>query len=244
MTRILLLLMLGVVALAPTLATAADRPNIVLIFTDDQGYQDLGCFGSPTIKTPHLDRMATEGVRLTSFYAQPVCGVSRAALMTGSYPVRVAEPGNVKRLHTVPHSHEVTMAEVLKQAGYATGIIGKWHLALDRNDQMTSVGPATMPNAQGFDYFYGTPRFNGYTVLVNDTKMRSPIMRKPGSGCEGSRRLERYHCRLHGRSNPLDQVESRAALLSLPCSQHASYPAGCLGEVQGQVGRRVLWRHD
>ena len=114
----------------PICASAA-QPSIVLIFTDDQGYNDLGCFGSTKIKTPNLDRMAAEGLRLTSFYAQPVCGVSRAALMTGSYPIRVAEPGNVKQLHTVPHPQEVTMAEVLKSAGYATGIIGKWHLGND-----------------------------------------------------------------------------------------------------------------
>ena len=73
--------------------------------------------------------------------------------MTGSYPIRVAEPSNAKRLYTVPHPNEVTMAEVLKDAGYATGMIGKWHLALDRIDLPTGVGPATMPNAQGFDYF-------------------------------------------------------------------------------------------
>jgi arylsulfatase A-like enzyme len=93
--------------------------------------------------------MATEGVRLTSFYAQPVCGVSRAALMTGSYPIRVAEPGNVKRLHTVPHPREVTMAEVLEQAGYATGMMGKWHLAIGRKDQPTGVGPATTIASDG-----------------------------------------------------------------------------------------------
>lgn len=95
-------------------------PNIILIFTDDQDYQELGCFGSKTIRTPNLDRMAAEGVRLTSFYAQPVCGVSRSALMMGCYPIRIAEPGNVKRLRTVPHPKETTMAEVLKRAGYAT----------------------------------------------------------------------------------------------------------------------------
>ena len=156
---------------------AEDRPNIILIFTDDQGYQDLGCFGSETIKTPHLDQMANEGVRLTSFYAQPVCGVSRAALMTGSYPIRIAEPGNIKRLHSVPHPREVTMAEVLGQAGYATGLIGKWHLGLDRKEMPNGFDPETMPNAQGFDYFYGTPKFNGFTVAVDDTKMRSSILR-------------------------------------------------------------------
>ncbi len=146
----------------------AEKPNIVLIFTDDQGYQDLGCFGSTTIKTPHLDQMAAEGLRLTSFYAQPVCGVSRAALMTGSYPIRVGEPGNVKRLHTEPHSQETTIAEVLKAGGYATAIIGKWHLGF---------GEGMTPNDQGFDFFYGTPKFNGFTVFVEDTKFRSQIYR-------------------------------------------------------------------
>jgi len=96
--------------------------------------------------------------------------------MTGSYPIRVAEPGNIKRLHTVPHPEEVTMAEVLKSAGYATGIIGKWHLG-DSGKALGEVDPKTMPNAQGFDYFYGTPKFNGYTVYVDDVEMRVPIMR-------------------------------------------------------------------
>ena len=160
---------------AGTSDDSASRPNIILIFTDDQGYQDVGCFGSTTIKTPNLDQMAAEGMRLTSFYAQPVCGVSRAALMTGSYPIRVGEPGNEKRLHTVPHPAETTVAEVLKNSGYATGIIGKWHLTLKKSGAVGGFDPTTMPNAQGFDFFYGTPLFNGFTVFVDDTKFRSPI---------------------------------------------------------------------
>lgn len=157
----------------------AHSPNVILIFTDDQGYEDLGCFGSKTIKTPNIDRMAAEGLRLRNFYAQPVCGVSRAALMTGSYPIRVAEPRNVKQLHTVPHPQEITMAEVLKSAGYATAIIGKWHLTekLRGKRGAAQFNPATMPNAQGFDYFYGTPIFNGFTVHVEDTSLRVPILR-------------------------------------------------------------------
>ncbi len=156
---------------------AAPRPNIIVIFTDDQGYQDVGCFGSKTIKTPHLDRMAAGGLMLNSFYAQPVCGVSRAALMTGSYPIRVGEPGNLKHLHTVPHTQELTMAEVLKSAGYATALLGKWHLCKEDKSAPNGFDPATMPNAQGFDYFYGTPLFNGYNVFMADGPFRSPILR-------------------------------------------------------------------
>ncbi len=149
-------------------------PNFVIIFTDDQGYNDLGCFGSEKIRTPNLDRLADEGMRLTSFYAQAVCGPSRAALMTGCYPVRVAEPGNTKHQHTILHPEEITLAEVLQTSGYATACIGKWHLGLQREG---AWDPATMPNGQGFDYFYGTPLYNGFTVRVEDTKFRSPMLR-------------------------------------------------------------------
>lgn len=152
------------------------KPNFIIIYTDDQGFNDLGCYGSSKIKTPNIDRMASEGLRLTNFYAQPVCGVSRAALMTGCYPIRIGEPNNIKLLHTVPDTKEITMAEVLKSAGYATGIIGKWHQTVP-GDGPAGFDPATMPNAQGFDYFYGTPQFNGFTVHVDDTRWRSAIMR-------------------------------------------------------------------
>ena len=163
-TKTILLFLTGLLATFPA-SLHAKKPNIILIFTDDQGYNDLGCFGSEKIKTPRLDKMAEEGLKLTNFYAQPVCGVSRAALMTGCYPIRTGEPGNVKRLHTELHTKEVTMAEVLKGAGYATAIIGKWHLG------------NVMPNDQGFDYFFGTPKFNGFTVYVEDTKFRSQLLR-------------------------------------------------------------------
>ena len=158
-------------------SAAAPRPNIIVIFTDDQGYEDIGVFGSKSIKTPNLDRMAAGGLMVNSFYAQPVCGVSRAALMTGSYPIRVGEPGNLKRLHTVPHPQELTMAEVLKAAGYATAILGKWHLCLADRSAPGGYDPATMPNGQGFDYFYGTPLYNGAHVAVTDAPFRSPVFR-------------------------------------------------------------------
>ncbi|MDG2104300.1 MAG: sulfatase-like hydrolase/transferase, partial [Pirellulaceae bacterium] len=105
-------------------------PNILLIFTDDQGYQDLGCFGSPDIQTPHLDQLADEGRKFTSFYsACSVCSPSRAALLTGCYPPRV---GLTKVLFAQDskglNPEEVTLAEMLKQVGYRTACIGKWHL--------------------------------------------------------------------------------------------------------------------
>ncbi len=141
----------------PAPAGRTGKPNFVVIFTDDQGYQDVGCFGSPKIKTPRLDNMAGEGMRLTSFYAQTVCGPSRAALMTGCYPLRVAKRDNRVDIHPYLHSREITIAEVLKAAGYTTGCFGKWDLAghtqrgYDRN---------LMPRKQGFDTFFGTPASN------------------------------------------------------------------------------------
>ena len=148
---------------------AAERaPNFVVIFSDDQGYQDLGCFGSPDIRTPRLDAMAKQGMRFTSFYAQPICGPSRAAIMTGCYPMRVAERGTVKNVHPILHSDEMTIAEVLKAKGYATGCFGKWDLA---KHSQAGFFKDLFPGHQGFDYFYGTPTSNdGFVNLYrNDT---------------------------------------------------------------------------
>ena len=139
----------------------AIKPNIVLIFVDDLGYGDVSCFGSKQIRTPNLDRMAAEGMKFTSFYAQPICGPSRAALMTGCYPMRVAERGNRKDTHPVLHEKEITLAEVLQSAGYVTACFGKWDLA--KHSQRGFL-PGLMPNHQGFDYFFGTPTSNDRLV--------------------------------------------------------------------------------
>lgn len=148
-------------------AFGAERhPNFVLIFVDDLGYADLGCFGSPDIRTPRLDALAKEGMRFTHFYAQHICGPSRAALMTGCHPLRVAEKGNVKEVHPVLHTNEITVAEVLKGIGYATGCFGKWDLA--RHSQR-KFEPELMPNHQGFDVFFGTPSSNdGFVDLYRN----------------------------------------------------------------------------
>ncbi len=136
-------------------------PSFVVIFVDDLGYADLGCFGSPDIRTPVLDQLAEEGMRFTHFYAQHICGPSRTALMTGSHPLRVAEKGNVKEIHPVVHSDEITIAEVLKEKGYATGCFGKWDMA---GHSQKGFDPKLMPNHQGFDTFFGTPSSNDRSV--------------------------------------------------------------------------------
>jgi len=128
-------------------------PNVVLIFADDQGYQDLGCFGSPNIKTPNIDRLAAEGMRFTDFYsAYCVCSASRAALMTGCYQPRLSMPG-VLGPHTrvALNPKENTIADVLKTKGYATACVGKWHLG---------DSPETLPTGQGFDSYFGIPYSN------------------------------------------------------------------------------------
>ena len=145
------------------------KPNFIIIFTDDQGYQDLGCFGSPNIKTPRIDQMAKEGMRFTSFYAQTVCGPSRGALMTGCYPLRFARQSDPNSIHPELHTDEITLAEVLKTQGYATAAFGKWDLA---GHSQTNYKPNLLPAHQGFDCFFGTPTSNDRSVnLIRNTEM-------------------------------------------------------------------------
>ena len=128
-------------------------PNIIIIFTDDQGYQDLGCYGSPDIQTPNIDGMAAEGLRFTNFYvSQPVCSASRASLLTGCYANRVGVSGAfMPNVGKGLHPQEETIAEVLKPLGYATAIYGKWHLGSETNFS---------PLRQGFDHYFGIPYSN------------------------------------------------------------------------------------
>ena len=153
------------------------RPNFVVINIDDLGYADIGPYGSTLNRTPHLDRMAKEGRRLTAFYAAPVCSPSRAALMTGCYPKRVLPipnvlfPGSAVGLSPA----EVTVAEVLKAAGYATQIVGKWHLG----DQ-----PEFLPTKQGFDHYFGLPYSNDMGPAEDGVKsdLGKPLPKaKPGT---------------------------------------------------------------
>ena len=156
--------------LATAPAPAADEPNIVVIFIDDMGYGDIGPFGA-TRPTPHLDRMAAEGMKLTDFYvSSSACTPSRAALMTGCYADRIGMgtsvvfPADRRGLNP----NEITIAEVLKEGGYATGCFGKWHLG----DQ-----PEFMPASQGFDEYQGIPYSNDMWVQGNPKRNYPPRYR-------------------------------------------------------------------
>jgi len=159
-----------------TMARAAERrpPNIVVLFADDLGYGDLGCYGHPTIRTPHLDRMAAEGMKLTQFYAaECVCTPSRAALLTGRLPIRTGLYSDKRRV-LFPNSagglpeHELTIAEALRPKGYATGCVGKWHLG---------HLPRYLPTRRGFDSYFGIPYSNDMRpspLLRNEETVEEP----------------------------------------------------------------------
>ena len=143
----LIILLVLVFACQPKTVEKEKLPNIVLIFTDDQGYNDVGVFGSPDILTPNLDQMATEGMQFTNFYvAQAVCSASRAALLTGTYSNRLGIHGALD--HSAKHGlnpKETTISEMLKPKGYSTAIFGKWHLGHH---------PEFLPTNQGFDEYF------------------------------------------------------------------------------------------
>ena len=162
--------------LALTLTLCASPPNFIVIFCDDLGYGDLGAFGNPTIRTPHLDRMATEGQKWTQFYAaDPVCTPSRAGLLTGRYPIRNGMT-SVSRAVLFPDSarglpdEEITISEMLKQRGYATAAVGKWHLG---------HLPAFLPTQQGFDSYFGIPYSNDMAPVKGKSNYRAAALQDP-----------------------------------------------------------------
>lgn len=155
---------------------ANDQPNFIVIFCDDLGYGDLGCYGHPTIATPHLDRMATEGQRWTNFYVgASVCTPSRAALLTGRVPIRSGMMSS-KRGVLFPDSKgglpqsETTIAELLKEVGYLTAAIGKWHLG---------HLPEFLPTSHGFDSYWGIPYSNDMDPLRKTPSYKKMVKRDP-----------------------------------------------------------------
>jgi len=169
----------GSLAFAAAEPADAARPNVVLIFIDDLGYGDIGPFGNTKFKTPRLDRMASEGMKFTSFYATPVCSMSRACLMTGCYNARVSVPGvyfpgNQQGLHP----DEMTLADLVKSRGYATACIGKWHLG--HRDPF-------LPTEQGFDSYFGIPYSNDMTIDPKHARFADDCLFREGMTEEKAR---------------------------------------------------------
>ena len=144
------------------------RPNVVIIFTDDQGYGDLACYGNKKNKTPRLDQLASEGIMFTSFYSQTVCGPSRSALLTGRHPIRSGG-------WSMPAS-EITFSELMRDSGYQTACIGKWDVSNRKAIK------ERMPNAKGFDYYFGPLGANDNGIVsIHENNNPSVVIKEMSS---------------------------------------------------------------
>ncbi|XP_071476461.1 arylsulfatase A-like [Diadema antillarum] len=192
-TLFILLSCISYVMIENGYAHAQEKPNIIFLYADDLGYGDLQSYGHPTSSTPNLNRLASEGLRFTQFYASaPVCSPSRAAILTGRYHIRSGVyPGVFDPLSSggLPHN-ETTIAEVLQPLGYRTGIVGKWHLG---------VGEAGtyLPTSQGFQYYYGMPYSHDYCPCL--------VCFYPNSSCYDDCRTQMSSCPIYNGTTIVEQ---------------------------------------
>ena len=163
-----LLFIFSTLLISTSKSSSDHRPNVVIIFTDDQGYGDLACYGNKKNKTPRLDQLASEGIMFTSFYSQTVCGPSRSALLTGRHPIRSGG-------WSMPAS-EITFSELMRDSGYQTACIGKWDVSNRKSIK------ERMPNAKGFDYYFGPLGANDDGVVsIHENNNPSVVIKEMSS---------------------------------------------------------------
>lgn len=191
-------------------AQAAEKPNVIIIFNDDMGYSDLGCYGAPKTKTPRIDQLAKEGVRFTDFYASSsVCSASRASLLKGCYPQRVGVMGVIRAgANGGLKPEHVSIAEVLKSVGYPTAAVGKWHLG----DM-----PQFLPTNQGFDSYFGIPYSNDMFPWRH-TKYADNCLWRKGFSLES---LNRVFAKIEPSNvRPMEVKENVPLLQNLECIEY------------------------
>lgn len=200
--RLLVAVLFSVLAI-PTIQAKEKLPNIVIILADDLGYGDLGCYGHPSIRTPHLDRMAAEGMRFTDFYvAASVCTPSRAGLLTGRLPLRSGMAGGHTNHVLFTYSRgglpaeEITIARALKSKGYATACVGKWHLGHQ---------PPFLPTSHGFDFYFGVP-------FSNDMEPTAAMPKGGGASMSLDPKEEWWHCSLMRNGDVIEKGVEQGTL--------------------------------
>ena len=225
------------VSLCPKSSAAAELPNVVIIYIDDMGYADIGPFGAQGYATPNLDRMAREGRIFTDFYvAQAVCSASRAALMTGCYNVRVGILGALAHQanHGI-HAAEMTLAEVVKQKGYATACYGKWHLGHH---------PKFLPTNHGFDEYLGLPYSNDMWPFHPTAGIELPRLAADRGHARHRRRSDRRRSgavddAIHAAGRAVHREEQGSALLRVPAAQHGPCASARVRQVPRQEPARA-----